>query len=124
MSSSSSTSSGMGCLTVVGIVFIVLKVLDVEPVAYWSWLWVLCPFWAPIALIVVLFFGINVSGGWDAVVANAKEIPGYLSLTASTSIQAAPAGSQWAANRTRTFSRERATASAVRGNGRLCRTAK
>ena len=44
------------------------------------------------ALIVVLFFGINVSGGWDAVVANAKEIPGYLSLTASTSIQATEAG--------------------------------
>ncbi len=46
------------------------------------------------------------------------------SAPASTSIHAAPAGSQWAANRTRTFSRERATASAVRGNGRLCRTAK
>ena len=44
------------------------------------------------ALIVVLFFGINVSGGWDAVVANAREIPGYLSLTASTSIQATEAG--------------------------------
>ena len=44
------------------------------------------------ALIVVLFFGISVSGGWDAVVANAKEIPGYLSLTASTSIQATEAG--------------------------------
>ena len=44
------------------------------------------------ALIVVLFFGINVSGGWDAVVANAKEIPGYLSFTASTSIQATEAG--------------------------------
>ena len=45
------------------------------------------------ALIVVLFFGINVSGGWDAVVANAREIPGYLSLTASTNIQATEAGS-------------------------------
>lgn len=34
-----------------------------------------------IALVVVLVFGINVAGGWDAVVENAKAIPGYLSLT-------------------------------------------
>jgi sodium/proline symporter len=34
-----------------------------------------------IALIVVVFFGIRVAGGWDVVVANAKAIPGYLSMT-------------------------------------------
>ena len=45
------------------------------------------------ALIVVLIFGINTAGGVDAVIANAKEIPGYLSLTASTNIQSAEAGS-------------------------------
>ena len=55
MSSSSSKSGGIGCLTVIGIVLVVLKFLAVEPVARWSWLWVLCPFWAPIALIVALF---------------------------------------------------------------------
>lgn len=44
------------------------------------------------ALIVIMFFGINAAGGWDTVVANAKEIPGYLSLTASTDIFAASAG--------------------------------
>ncbi len=38
------------------------------------------------ALIVVLIFGINTAGGWDAIVANAKEIPGYLSFTASSNI--------------------------------------
>lgn len=65
MSSSSSNSGGMGCLTVVGIVLIVLKVLDVEPVAYWPWLWVLCPFWAPIALIVVLFLIAGIFGRRD-----------------------------------------------------------
>lgn len=43
-------SGGIGCLTVVGIVFLVLKILDIEPVAHWSWLWVLCPFWIPLAL--------------------------------------------------------------------------
>ena len=46
-----------------------------------------------VALIVVLIFGINTAGGWSAVVENAREIPGYLSLTASTNIQAAEAGS-------------------------------
>ena len=45
------------------------------------------------ALIVVLIFGINVSGGWDTVVANAKEIPGYLSFTSSTNILTSEVGS-------------------------------
>ena len=58
MSESSSKSGGIGCLTVIGIVFVLLKILAVEPVASWSWLWVLCPFWAPIAIaiaIVIIF---------------------------------------------------------------------
>lgn len=37
-----------------------------------------------IALIAVLIFGINVAGGWNAVVDNAKSIPDFLSLTATT----------------------------------------
>ena len=41
-----------------------------------------------VALVVILVFGINVAGGWGAVVENAKSIPGYLSLTTSTSIVA------------------------------------
>ena len=45
------------------------------------------------ALIVVLLFGIKVAGGWDSVVANAQEVPGYLSMTASTSIESTEAGS-------------------------------
>lgn len=45
-----------------------------------------------IALIIVLFFGINTAGGWGAVVENAKSIPGYLSLTSSTNILASSAG--------------------------------
>ena len=39
-----------------------------------------------IALIIVLAFGINVAGGWSAVVENAKAIPGYLSFSSSTDI--------------------------------------
>ncbi len=45
------------------------------------------------ALIVVLVFGIRTAGGWGAVVENAQSVPGYLSLFASTSIQADSAGS-------------------------------
>lgn len=44
------------------------------------------------ALAAVLIFGVSSAGGWDQVIANAKSIPGYLSLTASTSITAAEAG--------------------------------
>ena len=39
-----------------------------------------------IALVVILVFGINVAGGWSAVVENAKTVPGYLDLTSSTTI--------------------------------------
>ena len=46
-----------------------------------------------IALVIVLFFGINIAGGWDTVVANAKAIPGYLSFTASTDITKTQPGS-------------------------------
>lgn len=34
-----------------------------------------------IALIIVVFFGISMSGGLNVVISNAKELPGYLSLT-------------------------------------------
>ena len=40
---------------VVGIVFLILKILAIEPVAHWSWLWVLCPFWGPIVLVIIFF---------------------------------------------------------------------
>ncbi len=45
------------------------------------------------ALVVILIFGINAAGGVEQVIASAKEIPGYLSLFASTSIQSSSAGS-------------------------------
>lgn len=39
-----------------------------------------------VALVIILIFGINTAGGWGAVVENARSVPGYLSLTASTDI--------------------------------------
>ena len=46
-----------------------------------------------IALIIVLVFGINVAGGWDAVAENAKNVAGYLDFTASTDIITQEVGS-------------------------------
>ena len=44
------------------------------------------------ALIVVLIFGIRTAGGWNAVVDNARTVPGYLSLFASTDITSSAPG--------------------------------
>ena len=44
-------STGIGVGGLLGIVFIVLKLCHVIE---WSWWWVLCPFWAPIALCIIL----------------------------------------------------------------------
>ncbi|MDD3251731.1 MAG: sodium/proline symporter [Lachnospiraceae bacterium] len=35
-----------------------------------------------IALVVIVFYGIHLAGGWDAVVTNAESLKGYLSMTA------------------------------------------
>ena len=34
-----------------------------------------------IALVIIVFFGIHVAGGWDAVTDNARSLAGYLSMT-------------------------------------------
>lgn len=52
--SHSAKSSGLGCLAVIGVVLVVLKLLAVPPVASWSWIWVLCPFWIGLALDVLI----------------------------------------------------------------------
>lgn len=41
---------GLGVCDVLGIVFIVLKLVGVIS---WSWWWVLAPFWIPLAIVVV-----------------------------------------------------------------------
>lgn len=41
----------MGICSVLGLIFVTLKLTGVVA---WSWLWVLLPFWGPIALGVVL----------------------------------------------------------------------
>lgn len=43
----------MGICSVLGLIFVTLKLTGVIA---WSWLWVLLPFWGPIAVGVVLVF--------------------------------------------------------------------
>lgn len=50
MSNSNSSSGGIGFFSLLGIVFIVLKLCKVID---WSWWWVTCPLWAPAAVVLV-----------------------------------------------------------------------
>ena len=45
-----------------------------------------------LVLIVVVSFGIHAAGGWNAVVENARNIPGYLNLTKGFDVDAGKAG--------------------------------
>ena len=56
----SKSINNIGCLTVVGIVFLVLKLLAVPPVADWAWWIVLAPFWAPMAAALLVLAGFGV----------------------------------------------------------------
>lgn len=44
-------SSGCSLATVLGIVFLVLKLVGVID---WAWVWVLAPFWIPVALVIAV----------------------------------------------------------------------
>ena len=49
--SNESSSSGVGFLGVLTLLFIALKLCNVID---WSWWWVLSPLWIPFALVIVL----------------------------------------------------------------------
>lgn len=50
--------SGVGCLTILGLIFVALKLAEVGKVATWSWWWVLAPFWIQFAIFVVIMGGL------------------------------------------------------------------
>lgn len=50
----SNRSSGIGCLTVIQIVLVLLKLLDIEPVGSWTWWVVLIPLWIDIVVAAIL----------------------------------------------------------------------
>ena len=53
MNKNNTSSGGMGLSGVLGVVFIVLKLVGVID---WSWWWVLSPFWIQLALIIICAF--------------------------------------------------------------------
>ncbi len=64
MSDSKSTGSGgIGFFGLLGIVFITLKLTGYID---WPWLWVTCPLWGPIALVLAVIATLTVCGfvGW------------------------------------------------------------
>lgn len=51
---------------ILGVIFITLKLAEIGTVATWGWIWVLSPFWVPIALVpVVLMFGAIFLAIWN-----------------------------------------------------------
>lgn len=51
MSNNNSNSSGIGFLGLLFIVFLVLKLCKIID---WSWWWVLCPLWGPVAVFLLV----------------------------------------------------------------------
>jgi hypothetical protein len=50
MQTTQNNSGGIGLGGILGVAFIILKLTHTIT---WSWLWVLAPFWIPIAILVV-----------------------------------------------------------------------
>lgn len=57
-----SAGGGLGCFTILGLIFVTLKLAEIGVVASWPWIWVLAPFWGPLALVVVVFL-LAMAGG-------------------------------------------------------------
>jgi hypothetical protein len=51
---SSSSGGGIGLSTAIFLIFLTLKLLNIEPVASWSWIWVFSPLWIGFALIIFI----------------------------------------------------------------------
>lgn len=55
MNKNNTSSGGMGLSGVLGVVFIVLKLVGVID---WSWWWVLSPFWIGLLLTILILLGV------------------------------------------------------------------
>lgn len=60
--SSSNSGGGIGLSGVLLIVFIVLKLCNVIA---WSWWWVLCPLWIPIAIWMIIVVIAGIFESWN-----------------------------------------------------------
>jgi hypothetical protein len=54
MAENKNTSNGIGLGTILFLIFLTLKLGGWGVVATWSWWWVTCPLWIPIALILFI----------------------------------------------------------------------
>lgn len=54
MNGKTTSNDELGVLDVVGIIFIILKIIGVEPVAGWSWWLVLLPLWIYIGILAIV----------------------------------------------------------------------
>lgn len=61
---------GIDLASLVFIVFLVLKLAEIGPVASWSWWWVTSPMWGPLAIVALilvvggLLAGLVLAGAW------------------------------------------------------------
>ena len=53
--STTTRSGGISALSLLGVVFVTLKLLGITDVATWSWWYVTMPFWGLIALLIIGF---------------------------------------------------------------------
>ena len=52
------SSGGIGILTVIQVVFIILKLLGVAPVATWAWSVVLIPLWIDLGVAAIIIIAL------------------------------------------------------------------
>ena len=48
----------------IGIVLVLLKYLEIGPIAAWSWWWVLAPMWMPLALVLLIMVIVGLCKLW------------------------------------------------------------
>ena len=53
--SDDTTNTGLSFCTILLIIFLVLKLVEIGPVAHWSWWWVTAPLWIPWGIIGSIF---------------------------------------------------------------------
>ena len=56
------SSAGPGLLTLLTVLFVALKLIGIEPVANWTWFWVLSPTLIPLIIFAIIIFIILVLG--------------------------------------------------------------
>lgn len=70
MSDTNSSNGGVGVAGLLGVLFIGLKLGHVID---WPWLWVLAPFWIPIALVLALLLVVGVCAAGVKLLDNAAD---------------------------------------------------